>query len=83
MHRLVKARFSIPEAGRGQHSDGAADHGCFVGKDITEHIGREDYVKLLWIAHKLHGAVVNVEIGKLHVGEFLFPNPGHRFAPQA
>ena len=56
---LVKAKSGLVQAGRGKHSDRTGNHTCLIGKNITEHVLRQDHVELLRISYQLHCTVVN------------------------
>ncbi len=67
MHRLVHAEVALPEAGGGQHPDGAGDLAGFVGEDVPEDVVRDDDIELPRVAHELHGRVVHVQVGERHL----------------
>ena len=82
MAGLVEAEARFIEGGAGEHSDGACDHACFIGKDISEHVLGHDDVKLLGLKDELHGAVIDIHVGQ---GDFriILCDLGDDPAPQA
>ena len=56
---LIQAEFCLVQAGGRKHSDGTCHHTCLIGKDISEHVLCQNYVKLARIVYKLHCTVIN------------------------
>ena len=59
---LVQALIAAIEAGRGQHADGAGEHGGFVAQDVAKHIAGHHHVKALGLLDQLHGCVVHIHM---------------------
>ena len=43
---LIQAELRVVQAGAGQHSDGTGHHTCLIGKNISEHVLRQNNIKL-------------------------------------
>ena len=56
---LVQAEFCLIQTGGRKHSDGTCHHTCLIGKDISEHVFRQNHVKLARIVNNLHRTVIN------------------------
>ena len=67
MDRLVHTSRVIAERGGGKKTDRAGYLARFVGKNIAEHIGGQNNVKLSGILNELHSCVVNEHIRALDV----------------
>ncbi len=73
----------VPSASeaRGEHAEGAGQHGRLVGEDVAEHVLAEDHVELLRPLDQLHGGVVDVHVGQFHIRIFL-GDAGDDLAPE-
>ncbi len=79
---LVHAAAALVQGGRGQHADGAGQHGGSVGEDVAEDIAGHHDIELLGPPHQLHGGVVHVHMAQLDVGVFILDHPRRHLAPQ-
>ena len=79
---LVKAQRARAQTGRGQHADGAGNHGGLVRQDIPEQVAGQNHVKPGRIDHQLHGGVVHIQMAELNIRIFLIVYPGHHLTPQ-
>ncbi len=80
--RVAEAVVLRAETGGGEHAEGAADDGHFVGKDVAEHVFGEDHVELVRVAGELHGGVVDIHVGQLDFGGVFGDVIGDGFAPK-
>ena len=71
MAGFVQALVLCVQAGRGQHADGAGEHGCRVAEDVAKHVAGHDHIELLGGFNQLHGGVVHIHMVQRHVGVFL------------
>ena len=68
MDGLVQAPGAVAQTGRGDHADGAGDHGGLNGDDVAEHVLGDDDVELAGVLDDLHGTVVHEHLAVLHLG---------------
>ena len=80
MRRFKEALALLIQCGRSQHTDGAREHGGFIGKDVAEKIACDHHIDLLRSLNQLHGCVVDIHMFK---GDFriFFADLDHRVAP--
>ena len=81
MRRFVQSFAVFVQRGGRQHTDGAGQHGGFVGEDIAEDVAGGNHVKLFGRAYELHGGIVDVHMGELDIRVF-FADFFKDFAPQ-
>ncbi|MOA04955.1 hypothetical protein D3C78_1245280 [compost metagenome] len=81
MHRFIQAKASLTQRCRGQHTDRACKHSCFITQNITEHILSYDNVKAGRTTKQLHCTVVNKHMLQLNI-RIIRSNTNDNFTPQ-
>ena len=82
MTGLIEAELTVVQTGAGQHADGACNHARLVGKNVSEHVLRENNVKLSRILHQLHGTVVHQHMLQFHL-RIVRRNLFHNLPPES
>ena len=80
--RKVHGVFAGSKAGGGEHAERSADHGEFVGEDVSEHVLGNQSVELVGVANQLHGRIVGVHVGKFDRIVECTDSFGHDFSPK-
>ena len=66
--RIAKAILFSAQTCRGKHSKRSTNNPHLIGKDVTKHVFRKQYVELVRIAGQLHSCIVHVHVSQFDLG---------------